>query len=39
MRRAREVDSLARLTGWELPEITRRMKHFDQPADASLTRP
>ena len=38
MRGAREVDSLARLTGWELSEITRRMKHFNfnQPADASL---
>ena len=39
MRRAREVDSLARLTGWEPPEIARRMKHINQPADASLTRP
>jgi len=39
MRRAREVDTLARLTGWELPEITRRMKHFNQPADTSLNRP
>ena len=39
MRRARDVESLARLTGWELPEIARRMNHANRPADASLTRP
>ena len=39
MRRARDIDSLARLTGWELPEIARRMKHANRPADASPIRP
>jgi hypothetical protein len=39
MRRAREVDSLAWLTGWARPEIARRMKRVNQPADASLTPP
>jgi hypothetical protein len=39
IRRAREVDSLARLTGWARPEIARRMQRVNEPADASLTSP
>ena len=37
MRRVREVDTLARLTGWELLEIAKRMKRVNP--DASLIRP
>lgn len=39
MRRAREVDTLSRLTGWELLEIAKKMKRVNQPADGSLIRP
>ena len=39
IRRAREVDGLARLTGWARPEIARRMQRVNEPADASLTSP
>ena len=39
IRQSQEAQTLAQLTGWELPSITEKMRHAGQPADTVRLRP